>query len=116
MCLSYLLNNYFQQIHDYYDWLKFDTGQRIWILKNELFTLEKYLEINSQNNDWPDIRKIFQHPIDYELYSDVQHINGYIFYSYRNFSKSIYKPYVDNFASNSLFIEFLIRFAEFSRE
>lgn len=62
------------------------------ILKNEANTLDKYLELNLQKNEWTEIREIFHNPIDYELFSDVQLINGHIFYSYRNFAKSIYKP------------------------
>lgn len=43
--------------------------------------------------------------MDYEIFRDVQHINGYIFYSYMNFSKSIYKPWVkiDNILFVSVF-------------
>lgn len=78
-----------QQIHDNYDWLKIETERKKRILTNEVETLTKYLEINSQNIDWTEIRKIFLNPIDYELYSDVQYVNGNIFYNYRNFSKSI---------------------------
>lgn len=78
---------YFQKIFDYYDWLKTESERKNRILKNEKYTLEKYLELNSQKNDWTEVRKRFHNPIDYELYSNVQHVNGNIFYSYRSFSK-----------------------------
>lgn len=81
-----------QQIYDYYDWLKNESERKNRILWNENYSLGKYLELNTQKNDFSEIRKIFRNPIDYELYSDVQLINGYIFYSHRNFAKSIYKP------------------------
>lgn len=83
-----------QQIYDYYEWLEKESKQRNEMIKEEADTLEKYLDFNTQQNNWSEIRKIFQNPIDYELYSDVQYINSYIFYTYRNFSKSIYKPWV----------------------
>lgn len=82
------------QICDYYDWLENDSEQRNDILRVEADTLQKYLDVNSSRNDWLEIREIFHNAIDYELFSDVQLINGHIFYSYRNFSKSIYKPWV----------------------
>lgn len=98
-CISQLNEDFFhishsivlQQIHDYYNWLK-DKSERNDILEVEGKTTVKYLELNSQKNDWPDIRKIFHNPIDYELFSNVQYVNENIFYSYRNFSESIYKP------------------------
>lgn len=80
------------QICDYYDWLENDSEQRNEILRVEAETLEKYLDINSSRIDWPEVREIFHYAIDYELFSDVQLINGHVFYCYRNFSKSIYKP------------------------
>ncbi|XP_055307555.1 uncharacterized protein LOC129571737 [Sitodiplosis mosellana] len=85
-----------EKISDYYDWLKNESERKNWILKNENYTLTKYLDLNSQKNDWTEIRKIFHNPIDYELFSDVQLLNGYIFYSNRDFSnqstyKSIFK-------------------------
>lgn len=80
-----------KQIYDYYDWLKSESERKNWILKNENSTLTKYLELNSQNNDWAEIRRIFYNPIDYELFSDFQLVNGHIFYIYRNFSKTIQK-------------------------
>ena len=83
-----------KQICDYYDWLENDSEQKNEILRVEAETLDKYLELNSAGNDWLAIREIFHNPIDYELFSDVQLLNGHIFYSYRNFSKSIYKPWV----------------------
>lgn len=82
---------FFQQIYDYYNWLK-DKSERNDILEVEGETMLKYLELNSQKNDWPKIRKIFHNPIDYEFYSNVQYVNDYICYSYMDFSKSIYKP------------------------
>lgn len=80
-----------QQIYDYYNWLKEKT-ERNDILQIEADTLEKYLELNSQYNDWHEIKKIFHSPMDYDLYRDVQYHNGNIFYSYVDFSKNIYKP------------------------
>lgn len=81
-----------KQICDYYDWLENDSEQKNEILRVEADTLKKYLDVNSSAIDWLEIREIFHNAIDYELFSDVQLINGHIFYSYRNFSKSIYKP------------------------
>ncbi|XP_031634996.1 uncharacterized protein LOC116348227 [Contarinia nasturtii] len=80
-----------EKIFDYYDWLKNETERKNRILKNEKCTLEKYLELNSQKNDWTEVRRRFHNPIDYELYSNVQYVNGQIFYSYRSFSKPIFK-------------------------
>ncbi|XP_031634997.1 prolyl endopeptidase-like [Contarinia nasturtii] len=81
-----------EKIYDYYKWLEKKSVRKKEILQVEADTLEKYLNLNTQENDWVEIRKIFHSPIDYELYSDVQYINGFIFYTYRNFSKSIYRP------------------------
>lgn len=81
-----------QQIYDYYQWLEKESVRKKEILRVEADTLEKYLNQNTQKNDWPEIRRIFHSPIDNELYSDVQYVNGFIFYTYRNFSKSILKP------------------------
>lgn len=80
----------FQQVHDCYAWLK---EKCHWneILQAEAISLQKYLELNTQKNDWPEIRKLFQTSIDYEIYFDVQYLNGDIFYSYKDFSKSIFK-------------------------
>lgn len=80
-----------QQIYDHYDWLK---EKCHW---NEIFqvegvALQNYLELNSQRNNWAEVKATFQNSMDYEIYRDVQLINGYIYYSYMNFSKSIYKP------------------------
>lgn len=80
------------QICDYYDWLENDSEERNEILRVEADTLDKYLDINSARIDWVEVREIFHNAIDYELFSDVQLINGHVFYCYRNFSKSIYKP------------------------
>ncbi|XP_055322565.1 uncharacterized protein LOC129578284 [Sitodiplosis mosellana] len=80
-----------EKIYDYYDWLKNESERKNWILNNENYTLAKYLELCSQNIDWTEIRKIFHNPLVYELFSDVQFLNGHIFYSYRNSSKSNYK-------------------------
>lgn len=80
------------QIYDYYDWLKDDSERKDKIMEIEEYTLHKYIKMNTPNNDWQKVRKIFDKPIDYELFSDVQYHNWFIFYRYQNFSKSIYKP------------------------
>lgn len=82
----------FKQIYDFYKWLENESDRKKEILQVEADTLEKYLNLNTQKNDWSEIRRIFHSPIDYELYSDVQYVNGFIFYTFRHFSKSIYKP------------------------
>lgn len=81
----------FQQIYDHYDWLK---EKCHW---NEIFQLESvalqnYFELNSQRNNWHDVKAVFHNAMDYEIYRDVQLINGYTYYSYMNFGKSIFKP------------------------
>lgn len=86
--------NLFQQIFDHYDWLKNESEQKNWILKNENFTLSKYLGLNTQKNDWTEVRRKFHNSIDYELFSDVQLLDDHVFYSYKNCSKSMHKSWV----------------------
>lgn len=81
----------FEQICDHFDWLK-DKCHWNDIFQVEDVALQSYLEVNSQRNNWVSITKLFQNAMDYEIYRDVQQINGHIFYSYMDYSKSIYKP------------------------
>lgn len=80
-----------RQIYDYYDWMK-EKSEQNEILQVEAETLERYLELKSQNSKWSEIKKLFNNTMDFEMYRDVQYVNGHIFYSYVDFSNSIYKP------------------------
>lgn len=85
------ISSYTQQIYDYYDWMK-EKSEQNEILQVEAETLERYLELKSQNSKWSEIKKLFNNTMDFEMYRDVQYVNGHIFYSYVDFSNSIYKP------------------------
>lgn len=85
------ISSYSQQIYDYYDWIK-EKSEQNEILQVEAETLEKYLELKSQNSKWSEVKKLFTNTMDFEMYRDIQYVNGHIFYSYVDFSKSIYKP------------------------
>lgn len=95
---------FFLQIYDYFYWLNDDSKRKERILEIEEYTVNKYINQNKQKNDWEKIRKIFKKSMDYELYSDVQYHNWFIFYKYFDFSKSIYQPYVEM----AIYIIFLI--------
>ncbi|KAJ6630497.1 Prolyl endopeptidase, partial [Pseudolycoriella hygida] len=80
------------KICDAYHWLNEDDDKRNKMLLFENYTLYKYLHLNFFKNDWIKAKQKFNNSNDYKLFSDVQHRNWYIFYSYMDYSKGIYEP------------------------
>lgn len=83
-----------EQIYDKYHWLEEDSDRRETQLSFEEYTLQKYLKLNACKNDWLTISKLFHDAADHELFSDVQYLGSFIFYSYLDFSRGIDKPWV----------------------
>lgn len=91
-----VINWHGEKFYDYYDWLKNESERKNWIFNNENHTLTKYLDQHSQNIDWKEIRRKFHNPHNCELFSDIQFLNGHIFYTYQNPSKSNNKSWVES--------------------